>query len=238
MPRIIDLTLTLRPGLRGVEFEKLHSVDEHGWNSRMLHLYSHCGTHMDAPLHFAAGDGTIDRIPLEHCLGPAWLADVSQVEPRGLITVPHLGELTKKLRRGDGLLLRTGWSRFVSQPDYYRDNFPRISKQLAEWIVERQVRVLGVEPPSVADVNNLEEVTTIHRILLGGRIIIVEGLTNLSALSQERVLFGAMPLKIEDGDGSPCRAFAIEGESLLDPAWSFVPGPSSFARDKGQRTQD
>jgi hypothetical protein len=29
MPRIIDLTLTIRPGLRGVEFEQLHSVKEH-----------------------------------------------------------------------------------------------------------------------------------------------------------------------------------------------------------------
>ena len=63
MQRIIDLTLTVRPGMRGVEFEKLHTVNEHGWNSRMLHLYSHCGTHVDAPLHFEAGNGTVDRIP-------------------------------------------------------------------------------------------------------------------------------------------------------------------------------
>ena len=30
----------------------------------------------------------------------------------------------------------------------------------------------------------------------------------------ERVFFGAVPLKIEGGDGSPCRAFAVE-EGLL-----------------------
>jgi kynurenine formamidase len=217
MPRIIDLTLTIRPGLRGVEFEQLHSVDVHGWNSRMLHLYSHCGTHMDAPWHFAAGDGTIDRIPLELCQGPAWVCDLSRIEPKAAITVPHLGDVAKKLRRGDGLLLRTGWSRFIGEPDYYRNNFPRIGKDLAEWCVEREVRMLGVEPPSVADVNNLEELTTIHRILLGGRVIIVEGLTSLGELSQERVFFAALPLKIEGGDGSPCRAFAVEGESWLDP---------------------
>jgi kynurenine formamidase len=64
----------------------------------------------------------------------------------------------------------------------------------------------------VADVNNLQEVTEIHLILLGGGVIIVEGLTNLGSLTQERVLFGAMPLKVEGGDGCPCRAFAIEGD--------------------------
>ncbi len=221
MARIIDLTLTLRPGMRGVEIEKLHTVNEHGWNSRMLHLYSHCGTHMDAPLHFEAGDGTIDCIPLEHCLGPAWVANLSGIEPKALITVAHLGPVAKKVRPGEGLLLKTGWSAYVSRPEYYRDNLPRVSRELAEWCVERRVRLLGVEPPSVADVNNLEEVTTIHRILLGGRVIIVEGLTNLEALCQERVFFGAVPLKIEGGDGSPCRAFVIEG--LVPPDGEAAP---------------
>jgi arylformamidase len=213
MVRITDLTLTLRPGMRGVEFEKLHTVNEHGWNSRMLHLYSHCGTHVDAPLHFEAGSGTIDRIPLEHCLVPAWVADLSGIEPKTLIAVAHLGALSNKVRRGDGLLLRTGWSVHVDRPQYYRDNFPRVSQELAEWCVERRIRLLGVEPPSVADVNDLAEVTVIHHILLGHGIVIVEGLTNLGALRQDRVLFGALPLKIEGGDGSPCRAFAIEADT-------------------------
>jgi kynurenine formamidase len=93
---------------------------------------------------------------------------------------------------------------------------PRISRELAEWCVERRIRLLGVEPPSVADVKDLAEVTEIHRILLSGQIVIVEGLANLEAVRQERVLFGALPLKIEGGDGSPCRAFALEGVSWFD----------------------
>ena len=60
----------------------------------------------------------------------------------------------------------------------------------------------------MADVNNLEEVTRIHQILLGAEIVIVEGLTNLDGLSSERVFFCALPLKIAGGDGAPCRAFA------------------------------
>jgi kynurenine formamidase len=217
MARIIDLTLTVRPGMRGVEFETLHTVAEHGWNSRTLHLYSHSGTHVDAPVHFGAGDGTIDRIPLAHCLLPAWVADLTGVEPKALITIARLGAVAKKVRPGDGLLLKTGWSTHIDRPQYYRDNLPRVGRELAEWCVERRVRLLGVEPPSVADVNNLEEVTEIHRLLLGAGIVIVEGLTNLGALRQERVLFGALPLKIEGGDGSPCRAFALEGTPEFEP---------------------
>jgi kynurenine formamidase len=77
--------------------------------------------------------------------------------------------------------------------------------------VAKRVNILGVEPPSVADVNNLEELTRIHKTLLGANITIVEGLANLSALTQEKVFFVAAPLKIEGGDGCPCRAFALEG---------------------------
>jgi kynurenine formamidase len=49
-------------------------------------------------------------------------------------------------------------------------------KNSPAWCVERKVKLLGVEPPSVADVNNKEEPTHIHAIL--GEGVIVEGLTN------------------------------------------------------------
>jgi len=40
--------------------------------------------------------------------------------------------------------------------------------------------------------------------------LIVEGLTNLKAITQEQVFFAALPLKPLGGDGSPVRAFAME----------------------------
>ena len=214
MARIVDLTLTVSPGLRGVEFEPKHTFERDGFNTRTLQLYSHSGTHMDAPLHFNAGEGTIDRIPLSHCVLPATVADITHLQPKALITVADLGAAADQVRPEEGLLLKSGWSRHVGDPQYYRDHFPRISEELARWCIERRVRLLGVEPPSVADVNNMVECTAIHRLLLGAQIVIVEGLTDLDALLDERVLFCAAPLKIEAGDGSPCRAFAIEGDAV------------------------
>jgi kynurenine formamidase len=166
---------------------------------------------MDAQTHFAAGPGTIDCTPLERCMGSAWVVNLEGITENTLITVANLGEIAAKFEPGESLLLRTGWSRHVDNPQHYRDSFPRIAEDLAHWCLEKQVNILGVEPPSVADVNNKEELTRIHQILLGANITIVEGLTNLSELTQEKVFFVAAPLKIEGGDGCPCRAFAIEG---------------------------
>jgi arylformamidase len=211
MSQIIDLTLTMRCGMRGVDWEETRTVEKEGWNARTLHLYSHAGTHLDAQTHFAAGPGTIDVTPLERCMGPAWVIKLDGIADKALITVADLGDAAAKFQRGESLLLRTGWSRHVDDPQHYRDNFPRISEELARWCVEHEVNVLGVEPPSVADVNNPEELTRIHKILLGANVTIAEGLANLGALTQEKVFFVAAPLKIEGGDGCPCRAFAIEG---------------------------
>ncbi|MHC4595469.1 MAG: cyclase family protein [Planctomycetota bacterium] len=209
MSRIIDLTLSLEPAMRGVKFEPARVLEKDGWNAMTLHLYSHCGTHMDAPKHFGVSDQTIDQIPLDKCMGPAWLVDLSGIKPRSLITVEDLGPHQKKIQAGDGLLIRTGWSGYVGHPEY-RDALPRLSLELARWCADNGVRILGVEPPSVADVHNIEELTTIHRVLLESGVIIVEGLANLQAITKEKVTFMAFPLKIIDGDGAPARALAIE----------------------------
>jgi len=114
--RIIDLTLTLRPGMRGVAFEPKFKFTEHGWNAQTLHLYSHCGTHMDAPIHSEAGEQTIDEIPLAQCMGPAWLVKLDGIAPKTLVTVADLGEVATRFAPGDSLLLRTGWKMPSTSP--------------------------------------------------------------------------------------------------------------------------
>jgi arylformamidase len=209
--RIIDLTLPLAPGQRGVASEPKFTVARDGWNAATWHLYSHAGTHMDAQIHFEAGPETIDRKALSLCLGPAWVVDVTPVSPGALLTVAHLGAVAEQFTTGESILLRTDWHWHAANPALYRDGLPRIAADLAAWCVAKRVRILGVEPPSVADVNNLAEVTRIHKTLLGGGVTIVEGLANLDQLALPRVFFAALPLPLAGGDGSPVRAFAIEG---------------------------
>jgi arylformamidase len=208
--RLIDLTLPLAPGERGVAMEPKCTVGRDGWNAATWHLYSHAGTHMDAQLHFVAGPETIDTKPLTHCVGPAWVMNLTPTAPRTLLTVAHLGAVASRFVVGESLLLRTDWHRHAADPSIYRDGLPRISEELAEWCVAHRVKMLGVEPPSVADVNNLPEVTHIHQILLGGGVTIVEGLAFLDQLKRPRVFLHALPLKLAGGDGCPVRAFAYD----------------------------
>ena len=212
MSRIVDLTLTMTPSMRGVDFEVRSTIDGKGWNTTILHLYSHAGTHMDAPYHFMAEGETLDNLVLEKCVGPAQIIDLTFVKPRDMITIEHLAPYAERIGPGSRLLLKTGWSARADTPEY-RSQLPRVSLPLAEWLAERQIALLGVETPAVAAIDDKEELTTVHQTLLGAEIVIVEGLTNLETLHQQEVTFIALPLKLEGGDGSPVRAIAIEDEN-------------------------
>jgi kynurenine formamidase len=208
--RIIDLTQTLKEGIRGFSSEPSASVAKNGWNATTLKIYSHAGTHIDSPRHFNTGKKGIDKTPLENFIADCWIIELSGIDPGTLITTKDLGSLQKKIKPQDGLLFRTGWSRYINDTDLYRNRLPRLSEELVKWCIEAQVKLLGVEPPSVADVNNIRELKKIHKLLLNAGITIVEGLSGLDQVTSEKVKFIALPLKIENGDGAPCRAIAIE----------------------------
>jgi len=206
---IRDLTLPYKKGMAGYDHDIAKTVTQDGWNARTLKLYSHAGTHMDAPFHFGVSDETIDDLPPDQLIGIAWVVHIPINEPQQMLTIEDLGDLEKGFKSGDSLLLRTDWSKYIGQ-EKYRNELPRISEDFAKWCAEKGVKMLGVEPPSVADVNNIIEVTAIHHILFKGQVIIIEGLTNLSAISKEKVTLIALPLKIKDGDGAPARVIALE----------------------------
>ena len=210
MSTIIDLTMPLEHGMRGVSIEESRTLERDGWNARMLHLYSHSGTHMEASLHFNSDrTKTIDAISIDNFMSTAWIVDATHVQSAGLIGLDVIDHIDDIIEAGESLLIRTDWYLKHGTPEY-REALPRISEQLAQWCVEKKVRMLGVEPPSVADVNNLRELTSIHQILMNGHVIIVEGLCNLDKVNSSCVHFFAIPLKIKDGDASPVRAFCIE----------------------------
>jgi len=206
--RVIDLSLPVSSSMPGVSITQAKTIASEGWNATTLNLYSHAGTHMDAPRHFLPTGATLDQQDLAACCGPARIVNVAPAQPRQLLTVEDVESRIGTVFPGDRLLFRTDWSKRAGTAAY-RDELPRISLELARWLVERQVTLIGVEPPSVADVNNIEELTAVHQTLFRGGIVIVEGLANLDLIAQPEVEFIALPLNIAGGDGCPVRAIAI-----------------------------
>ena len=148
--RVIDLSLTIRDGMRGVKVEQNTTAAKEGYNTSNYHLYSHAATHMDAPLHFIDGARTIDKVDLAKCVGPAHVIDLTYKKPNSFITVDDLERYDARIGTGDRLLLHTNWSYHANQESYYRNNMPRISAELAHWMVRKGIVLVGMEMPSVA----------------------------------------------------------------------------------------
>lgn len=204
-----DLTHTLDDNIAGFSQKTSRTMSVDGWNAKTLTIYSHAGTHMDAPFHFGISDQTIDNYTPKELMGNASIVDVLIIEAKHLIQLDDVIDQLKGFVVGDSLLIRTNWSKNYDQPRF-KEDLPRISDDFAKWIVNHKVKLLGVEPLSVADVEDLAEVTRIHQILLSGEVIIIEGLKNLHRIKAKQVFLIALPLKIKDGDGAPARVIAFE----------------------------
>lgn len=207
--QVIDLTLTYSSQIRGYSSQPAKTLVQDGWNASTLQFYSHGGTHMDAPYHFGVTDERIDEIPVERFISRAWVVPVVCQQQSQLITMDDFAFLANRLIPGDSVIVKTLWSQYAGTEQYY-SGLPRISEAAANWLVGKKINMLAVEPPSVADVTNLEEVTAIHRILLGGNVLIVEGICNTQKLTANTVELIALPLKILQGDGAPARVVALQ----------------------------
>jgi arylformamidase len=173
-------------------------------NVSELRLGTHTGTHVDPPYHFIDGEITVDRLPLDLFHGEAVVADLTGVD--GKIGPPELDTLSlpEDVTR---LLLKTRnselWARGVSA---FPERYVSLAVEGAQWVVERGIRLVGIDFLSVEADGPPD--FPVHRTLLGGGAIIVEGL-DLSAVVPGTYTFVCLPLKVLGGDGAPARAALI-----------------------------
>ncbi len=217
---IVDLTLPIcsggsaPPKMPRPVFELVRTMEKDCCRTSKISLYNHSGTHMDAPSHFLESGDTIDTLGLELCIGKAFVVDVSNLDAGKRIQAKDLGDVAGKLREGDRLLFYTGWERFYPEEIYYH-NFPALSLELAHWLVEKKISLIGIDTSSVAAVDDWDEVTTIHKVLLSNGIILIEGLSNLDKLPfGHQVDLICLPMKLVNIDGAPARVVAILEEDI------------------------
>jgi arylformamidase len=202
--RWVDVSVPLRggmvhwPGDQEVSIKRIKSIDSGGTsNVSVLSMSAHTGTHMDAPVHFLEGGTGVDSLPLEAVLGPA---RVIAIRDRESIKVEEL--LRHRIRRGERVLFQTWGAGERWKTDRFDESYVYISSGAAQLLVDRGVRLVGVDYLSVGGYRKDSAET--HQILLGAGIWVVEGL-NLSRVKPGRYDMVCLPLRITGGDGAPAR---------------------------------
>jgi arylformamidase len=163
----------------------------------------HNGTHADAPFHFAANAASIDNIPLDTYIGDAVVVDLTPKFERhdgGEIDVTDLESSAGALAAAPRLLLKTGsWK----DPRVFPERIPVIRPNVAAWLGQRNVKLLGLDLPSVDPIDS--KTLDNHHALAAAGIAIVESL-DLGAVDAGTYHFSALPLRIRGGDAAPVRA--------------------------------
>lgn len=209
--KIIDLTAEIYDNAPTMPMDPKCSVSEHcnldtlGYNLTRITLSTHQGTHIDAPFHFFYEGETIEKISLYKCIVRAVKVDLTFKKPKEPIYVEDVIKYEPFIKRGLSILLHTGWDKLYPKKEFFSD-FPYISKELAQWLAEKKVGLIGLDIPCP----NITDWKVVHEILLGNSVLIVEGLVNMEELGEEEFTFFALPLKIRRRDGSPVRAIAVK----------------------------
>ena len=164
----------------------------------------HNGTHADARRHFDTNGPSIDKAPLEVYLGRATVVDLSEAfshsTEKHLITREDLRPHAEEIAATSRLLVKTGrWGDSTVFPN----RIPVIAADVPAWLQKNGVKLLGVDLPSMDEIDSKSLQN--HHALARAGIAIIESL-HLSNIAPGVYNFAALPLKIADGDGAPVRA--------------------------------
>jgi kynurenine formamidase len=186
----------------------------------------HGGTHIDAPIHFAQGHPTVDRIPLERLLGAAVVIDVTEAAAKNAdyqVTVADIQQAESRDGRIPDraiVLLRTGFSkRWPDAASYLgtaergeaavaKLHFPGLHPDAANWLIaNRSISAIGLDTASID--YGQSKLFESHRALFAHDIPAFENLTDLDRLPARGANIVALPMKIAGGSGAPLRVVAI-----------------------------
>jgi arylformamidase len=196
--QIFDVSVPLRegmvtyPGDPTVKVERAASIaDGDVVNLTRIDFGLHSGTHVDAPVHFIDGAAGVDSVPLDVLVGPCEVVEVPDLSFDSVARVPD---------GVDRVVFRTPNSELWARGEF-ADEFARLDGEAARSLVERGVRLVGVDYLSVGDEDA-------HHALLGGGVVPVEGL-DLRGIDPGTYELVCLPLRVVGADGAPARAILI-----------------------------
>jgi arylformamidase len=192
----LNLDLAHWPGDTPFSYEVTYSKEQTGSvNIGKITTSLHSGTHIDAPFHFRNDGEKVLDLDINLYIGPCRLIDVS----------PHIRIDREVLSHFDldgvtRLLLRTS---IPNNPTLFPAKVPYLTGDSASFLKENGVQLIGVDVPSVdpLDSKDMEG----HHALYKNGIHILENvmLDHVEPGDYELI---ALPLPLQEADGSPVRA--------------------------------
>jgi arylformamidase len=207
--RVIDISMPVREGMPfwpgNPPFRRVvtHVLGKDGSpvNQTRLEMGSHCGTHVDAPLHFEADGYAMESVPPEHLLGPVRVLHFPAqdcVDEKDLAGLDWTGV--------ERVLFRTRNSDHWARGGAFDEKFCYVSPAAARFLAARKLKLVGIDSLGIEQFGSKD--FGAHHALLRNGITILEGLVLVDAAPGDYTLFCG-PLRIPGNEGAPARAFLL-----------------------------
>ena len=199
------------PDFAPPKVERMLYIPKDVCNVETMEFNTHTATHIDAPYHFLPDGKALDQIPVERFIGEGIVLDLRFKKENEFITVEDLEKVGSKIKKGDIVMLATGFGKARGFNHKYLKNFPAINGKAAQWLVDRQINILGVDTLGV-ETYGFPEGPLVHRTLLGAEILILEELflEPLFSAATQRFTFICLPILLKDAGGCLARVVAVE----------------------------
>jgi len=159
---------------------------------------THCGTHVDAPLHMIPDGDSLEAMPLDLFFGPCRVLTF----PVQVITENLLARCN--IQKGERIILRTDPHGKYAENDGFNPSV--LSLGAAQYLQALCIKLIGIDSPTIENMEDSDG--EIHRIFLRSGIAVLEGLRLKEAVN-ENYLLSAFPLPFRGENGAPCRAVLI-----------------------------
>jgi arylformamidase len=217
--RVVELSHQLRPGheeyklqVRNRYVEELlpgyHRPAGAWYIMSEVHMWSHVGTHIEAPYHYLKQGEDVAAIPLERVVGECLLIDLSDRGVGQPITQEDLIERAADIREGDIVFVRTGLSHYYGTERSH--DRPYFTVDAIRWLTERRIACLGVDCSGIEKRDEPQQPN--HEMLFSHGIPLIEHLANLEQLRARRFYVVAVPWRVHGLEASPVSVVAFEQE--------------------------
>jgi kynurenine formamidase len=178
-----------------------------GWEAHRMTLCTLTGTYLEASAHLLPGGEKIADVAPERLIRPASILQLADCTPGYAIKAEDLTATSVQPQGGDAVLLATGWDRMWNSPRFVQDS-PYLTPGAMQWLVDTGASIIGGDMPCFDDPADPQGV---NHVLFNAGCLILAPLVNLRQAPPGRPWLIALPLKVREVCGTPCRAVLIEG---------------------------
>jgi len=121
---------------------------QHGVLAFRIRTVMHTGTHMNAPLHLIQRGADLADIPNDRFFGNGVVLSIPKKNFE-VIRAEDVEAATPEVRKGDVVVIVTGWHHKYSDSQEYFGESPGLSRDAAEWLVEKECKLVAVDTQQI-----------------------------------------------------------------------------------------